>query len=165
MRGTLGNVRCKRKLDDSDYCVVDHSGDKSVEKEQPAVKRLRTATNSPRKTQAAATAAASPRRPVLEDTTHKQVNSPAATTPTTKKSSPKKKQPAAATGTPSKVTALTEEMKQEFELRRSPRKHAGSPATPTAASLTKPSVGYSTIKISGEICTFLDRCIKIKENK
>ena len=51
--------------------------------------------------------------------------------------------------TPTKTaTLISEEFRQEFELRRSPRKHAGSPATP--ATMIKAPVGYSTLKISGQ---------------
>jgi len=137
-------IKCKRKLDDRDYCGNSHQ--KPVEKGQPLAKRLRY---SPRKSQAAAASLAA--RSVLEDTTLKQVNSAApaaasgAASTGNKKSSPRKK---SNMGTPSKAAAIiiTEQIKQEFELRRSPRKHAGSPATPTA--MAKP-VGYSTLKISG----------------
>ena len=69
-----------------------------------------------------------------------------------KRSSPRKtpsKRQQQVVTTPTKTaTLISEEFRQEFELRRSPRKHAGSPATP--ATMIKAPVGYSTLKISGQ---------------
>ena len=111
--GFFQGIKCKRKLDDRDYCGNSHQ--KPVEKGQPLAKRLRY---SPRKSQAAAASLAA--RSVLEDTTLKQVNSAApaaagAASTGNKKSSPRKK---SNMGTPSKAAAIiiTEQIKQVWSL-------------------------------------------------